>query len=649
MKNIKIKQLKLQNFKCHGALTLDFNGRNAGIFGDNATGKTSVYDALTWLLFGKDSKGNGEKNIEIKPIGDDGMVIDHNAETEVEAVLMVDDGVIGGEVSLRRTLKEIWTTKRGSTEATYDGNTSEYYIDGVPVKKYAFTEKVGELVDEDTFKMLTSVSHFADVISWQERREVLFRVAGVMSDEQIMATDERFLQLIEAKGKLSIEDHKKKLLAEKRGFVSSKSEIPARISECQRTIEDVSGLDFAEARLAIEQLSAKREALGADVLRIENDSASSAKRIEIREARVELDALENENKAYRASQTANEPNVAAMKNRIGSMETELSTKEKMLASFMTLVANYDTDIAASRERWIATNRESFSGGVCYACGQALPAAQLKSAQESFESNKAARLREIEATATANKKARAQYEVRIAELTEEIESLRGVISSSKAEAEAALLSRVEPVDMPTYSVKREEILGRIRTLEGELADIVTNASAVKGDILRQIAELNVEISKHNEVVSRESLLEYSKRRIEELSEDAKNASACLDAIEGMLFLIDEYSRYKTKFVEDSINGMFRVARFRLFREQANGGIEDRCDVVMDGVPYINVNSGARINLGIDIINTLSRAYGVSVPLFVDNAESVTKLENTNTQIIRLVVSENDKKLRCEYEN
>ena len=118
---------------------------------------------------------------------------------------------------------------------------------------------------------------------------------------------------------------------------------------------------------------------------------------------------------------------------------------------------------------------------------------------------------------------------------------------------------------------------------------------------------------------------------------------------MLFLMDEYSRYKTRFVEDSINGLFRIARFRLFREQANGGVEERCDVVHDGVPYISVNNGMKINLGIDIINTLSTAFGVSVPLFIDNAESVTRLEASASQIVRLVVSENDKELRVNYEN
>ena len=73
------------------------------------------------------------------------------------------------------------------------------------------------------------------------------------------------------------------------------------------------------------------------------------------------------------------------------------------------------------------------------------------------------------------------------------------------------------------------------------------------------------------------------------------------------------------------------------------------MVYDGIPYISVNNGMKINLGIDIINTLSMAYGVRVPLFVDNAESVTNLETCGSQIIRLVVSENDKELRVNYEN
>ena len=181
------------------------------------------------------------------------------------------------------------------------------------------------------------------------------------------------------------------------------------------------------------------------------------------------------------------------------------------------------------------------------------------------------------------------------------------------------------------------------------DLKSSAASVVSGLRMQKDEKEAKLREVQGTISKESLLEYSRKRIEELKTDAQNAAAVLEAVEQMLYLIDEFTRYKTRFVEDSINGMFRIARFRLFREQANGGIEDRCDVVHEGVPYLNVNNGMKINLGIDIINTLSAAYGVKVPLFIDNAESVTRLEACGSQMIRLVVSENDKELRINYEN
>ncbi|MNP21080.1 hypothetical protein D3C76_1136850 [compost metagenome] len=63
----------------------------------------------------------------------------------------------------------------------------------------------------------------------------------------------------------------------------------------------------------------------------------------------------------------------------------------------------------------------------------------------------------------------------------------------------------------------------------------------------------------------------------------------------------------------------------------------------------LNSAARTNVGIDIINALSDHYGFSAPIFIDNAESVTQLVDTDAQVIRLVVSETDKQLRIETKN
>ena len=645
MTDIKIKRLYLENFKCHKALTLTFNGGNASIYGDNAAGKTSVYDALTWLLFGKDSAGNGEKNIEIKPLDASGEVKDHLAVTAVEAVLDVS----GEELTLRRTYKEVWTTKRGSSEQTYDGNTSEYYVDGVPCKKNAFQDKVNELVSEDTFRMLTSVSHFADKISWQDRRAVLFQVAGVMEDSAILATNAAFQPLVESMGRLSIEDYKRKLLSEKKRQVGAKTEIPARISECQKTIEDIEGLDFAGAKAEVEALNARKESLGAQLLAIEHDTALEQKRMEIREAKLELTSLENENMAFRASQGAPLMNVRSLRNQL----TDLTIKRRRVLDEYNreskAISEREQMIADARAAWISVNGEAFTGGTCVTCGQQLPADKLQQVKDAFEAQKRNRLRDIEDRANFYKTAKQQAEDRLMRLHDEMQNLETEIKAKELEIAAAESNVVEIKDMEGYASRKDAVNARIDALSQELAKMAESTISVKGELTKQIAGIKLAIAEQQRIIGKESLLDYSKERIENLREDARNAAECLEAIEKMLYLMEEYSRYKTRFVEDSINGLFRIARFRLFREQANGGIEDRCDVVHEGVPYTSVNNGMKINLGIDIINTLSTAYGVRVPLFVDNAESVTSLEHCNSQIIRLVVSESDKELRVNYEN
>ena len=573
MTRIQIDRLRLENFKCHRNLEIDFGGQNVAIYGDNAAGKTSIYDALTWLLFGKDSAGNGEKNIEVKPLDAAGAVADHNAITAVEAALLV----AGEPVTLRRTYREVWSTKRGSSVETFDGHTSEYYIDGVPCKKNAFDSRIRDIVPEDTFRLLTSVSHFAQDLHWQKRRAVLFDIAGTLTDREIMDTDSRFSQLSQTLGKLSLDDYRRKLAAERKQLTGVKTDIPARISECQKTIEDLQNIDYEGIKEQIRVLELEADQVAAQ---INSTGADEGVRL-----RSELAQLEQRIARDKAQQQAAERSVAA----------------------------HEQSIEESRARWIRVNQEAFTGGNCPTCGQSLPAHQLRAATDAFESRKRSRLQEIERTAATQKEAKEQAQSRVDQLTAEIR---------QAEEQATALRNAVAVAVPGVD---------------------------NSDNKKRLAELWRETSAKWETVGKRAALDRARQRIGELQQDARNAAECLESIEAMQYLVDEFTRYKTKFVEDSINGQFRAARFRLFREQANGGIEERCDVVYDGVPYVGLNNGAKINVGIDIINTLSHHYGVAVPLFVDNAESVTNLEYAATQVIRLVVSESDKKLRCEHES
>ena len=642
MKKIRINRLTLENFKCHDHLNLVFHGESASIFGDNATGKTSIYDALTWLLFGKDSAGNGEKNIDIKPLDPSGQVRDHQAITAVEAELDVD----GEVMTLRRTCREIWSTKRGSSEAVYDGNTSDYFVDGVPQKKNAFDAKIKELVPEEVFRLLTSVSYFSSDMKWQDRRATLFDIAGTLTDKEIMASNEQFQDLLDSMGKLSLPEYKAKLLSQRKGLTGIRDDTPTRISECQKTLEEIQGIDFVEAREQEQALSDQQTELSRKLIAWENSNVLSDLQLKLREAKLERDTLESQNRVHRQNQSAGVPDTQAMAKTIASERMRLETLKTLTDGVRKEIEGYQKDIAAGREEWIRVNGEAFTGGICPTCGQALPFEQLQQATQSFDERKKQRLQGILEKGNQAKESCSIAQQRLKELETEIRDRDGQIQALVEQLEAVKSSTVVVTDLPEYAEQMQAIQEKCSSLQAEIQRVMQDNAKEQNAIRVQLTAVNDQLRMVRGVIAKESVKERTMDRIAQLKADAKNAAEALEAIEKMLFLMEEFTRFKARFVEDGINSLFCLATFRLFREQANGGLEERCDVVYKGVPYMGLNNGAKINVGIDIINTLSRHYGVTVPLFVDNAEAVTRLLDCDAQVIRLVVSEEDKELRVE---
>lgn len=642
MKKIRINRLTLENFKCHDHLNLVFHGESASIFGDNATGKTSIYDALTWLLFGKDSAGNGEKNIDIMPLDPSGQVRDHQAITAVEAELDVD----GEVMTLRRTCREIWSTKRGSSEAVYDGNTSDYFVDGVPQKKNAFDAKIKELVPEDVFRLLTSVSYFSSDMKWQDRRATLFDIAGTLTDKEIMASNEQFQDLLDSMGKLSLPEYKAKLLSQRKGLTGIRDDTPTRISECQKTLKSIQGIDFVEAREQEQALSDQQTELSRKLIAWENSNVLSDLQLKLREAKLERDTLESQNRVHRQNQSAGKPDTQAMAKTISSERMRLETLKTLTDGVRKEIDSYQKDIAAGREEWIRVNGEAFTGGICPTCGQALPFEQLQQATQSFDERKKQRLQGILEKGNQAKESCSIAQQRLKELETEIRDREGQIQALVEQLEAVKSSTVVVTDLPEYAEQMQAIQEKCSSLQAEIQRVMQDNAKEQNAIRAQLTAVNDQLRLVRGVIANESVKDQTMDRIAQLKADAKNAAKALEAIEKMLRQMEEFTRFKARFVEDGINSLFCLATFRLFRVQTNGGLEERCDVVYKGVPYMGLNNGAKINVGIDIINTLSRHYGVTVPLFVDNAEAVTRLLDCDAQVIRLVVSEEDKELRLE---
>lgn len=582
MRQIKLQRLELHNFKCHDQLKLEMAGGNVRISGDNGTGKTSVYDSLTWLLFGRDSAGNGEKIVEVKPLGPEGLR-DHDAVTSVEGELTVD----GQPVTLRRECRELWKTRNGVR--VFEGNGYDYYVDGVPMKKSAYEQRIRELVPEEVFQLLTSVRYFAYDMKWQQRRSVLFDMAGRVSDRELMEREARFRPLLADMGKRSPEDYRAWLVNRKKGLAVTRDDAPARISECERTLQALGNPDFEAEEKKLKQLL-KQQNLGVEA---------------------QLEALEMRNRLWNQEQSQ-------LGRQLEQQRIALEQAAKEAQRCREGAERCGAEAERLRQAWIEKNQQGFAGAVCPTCGQSLPFDQLMTATRRYETQKRHQLDLLEEQARQQDQERDRLEARLAQLDSQIPELETLCRELEA--------RRVPGEMPGYEAEKAALSGA-------------------GQDPRQLRQ---EIERCRGELAKRELIERTQSRIDQLRQEGQRAAQEMEQVEAMLALLEEFVRFKAGFAEESVNQLFSMARFRLFKTCANGSLEERCDVVWQGVPWLNLNQGARVNVGIDLINRLSEHYGVRVPLFIDNAESVTRILPTESQVIRLVVREGDKKLRMEAE-
>lgn len=659
---MKLLKLTLNNFQGIKSLEFDFDGgKSASIYGDNATGKTTVYNAITWLLFDKAS--TAAKNFTPKTKGPDGDL--HNLEHSSEGVFEMDNGRI---VTLKKTFREVYKKKRGSAHEEFDGHTVEYSVDGVPVKEKEFTATVLGFCggDQEKPKMLTMPDYFPEQLAWDTRRKILLEICGDISDDEIIAGNKELKELPDflrmpgtAEQYHTPEEYRKVASAKKADINKQLEGIPARIDEAERAIPDTAGLDAEEIDRNIAALSKKLDDLAIEKANAATGGTATA------ELQKKVAELKTEIAEGRAAHTKRQNDLTAdidadillakreaseARRTVEDIEEDIRRAEaqlKRLRDLRTqLLADYDR---ISKETW------DESQSVCPTCHQSLPADQIEKMREEFNLRKSKKLEDINqrGKTEASKTAIAELETKIATLTTSLEEAK----QKKADAEAKVADLEAKRPAPTVYETTAQYLAltaQIAEIEEKIADegkCTTEAvSAVEAKIRATKDAIREEQDKQMQL----TMAENQRRRIAELERQEERLSGEYEEIEKGLYLCDLFTKAKVAALTDRINGKFQSVRFRLFQEQLNGGLKEDCEVMIpaaDGrmVPYTFANNAARINAGLEIIGTLSEHWGLKMPVFIDNAESVTHLTQTSTQTIRLVVSEADKKLRMEVEH
>lgn len=675
---IEIKKLHIENFKGTKQRTVEF-GENTLICGANATGKTTVFDAFTWLLFGKDSLGSAK--FDIRPLDEKGKMID-NLEISVEATLSVGDE----EYSLKKVQKQKWVKRRGANTAEFQGNVNEFEINGYPKSEKEFKQFISGMIDEKIFNLVTNPVAFTS-LPWKEQREILMQFVGTCTDVQIAEEyGEKFLILIPELKIASTDDILKKYTKAKNTLNKEMIEIPARIDEVSKQLAtvDVGVLEVEKAakEIALKKVEDELSSGSTNVVEI------NAKREQVMQLKMDRSDVQNREstilmeKRRKAVFEYNEveEKLTFLKKQADSITFDIETSERQKE-------RAENDKKKFADEWKREKASAFpemkpfpeytplpelteDDLICPTCGQSLPKEvrekriydyeeRKKNSEESykkakteyeeryisdkekFEKNRENNLKSITEKGQKAADCVREYQKIINDKQQELE----VVNAEIAKCEEKLKEKKEVIDsIPTVAdmSKNEEyqkISNQIISLENEIEEMSketvgkTELEAKKAVLRDEISDIEWKIKSADNAKVKERIAELEKEKTEVGQNIAEQ--------EQMIDLTEEFIRAKMNRISSVINEKFKVVSFRLFENQINGGLREVCECTVNGVPYSSLNNGHRIISGLDIIRSLSELNNVSCPIFIDNAESINEFNvpDMDSQMIFLEVTDN----------
>lgn len=667
-----LKSLHLENFKGSKLLDVNFTGKTK-IKGQNASGKTTVFDAFTWLLFNKNSAG--EEKFNVRPLDKDGKRID-NVEIKVAAVLDVD----GKEVELSKVQKQNWVKKRGTDIVTLQGNVNSFEIDGYPKSEADFKEYISSLAQsEDMFKMLTNPQYFSSM-KWKEQRDILMRLVTDVSDVELAQTDAKYAPLLgELEKAPSTDDIRAKFQKALTEWKKKQAEIPVRIDEAEKSKVDV---DVAEQELAKADLERQITGIAEQLksaykvvddleqqkfeLQFEiNDCKRKANESLIKERRSLEDRKDEATRKFNDLHkkiTILERGIGDKKRRIEVLNGEKSELGEQYNAEITKAFD-EAPYLFDESKWVFDE----SATVCSLCGQKLPEDKIEQLKADFETRKAKakadaadKLKAAKFSFDNHKKVELNRISTLGnEKKAEVEALKAEIVDAEKNFPELRKQKTEQTKIENECIKKLSELPEEADLsanedyeasmkkEADLQAQIDSARANSTDtsaLEQKKAELETALEDAKAIIVQAAKNVEVDERIAELRAEQKEIGQKVADQEQMLYLLEEFIRFKLNKVSESINSHFKTVNFVLFKEQFNGGMKDCCECSVKGVGYSDLNNGHRIVAGLDIIRSLSELYGVSVPIFVDNCEAVSSgnLPDMDSQMICLYVSE-DKEL------
>lgn len=650
MRTIKLECLTLNNFKGIRYLTLDFTNAETWIYGENGTGKTTVCDAFSWLLFGKDSKGRSDSNFNIKTLDESGKPI-LKIEHYVSGLLSVD----GKSVKLQRRYVEKWVKPRGTTEETLKNHQTEFYVNDVKLAtKQEYDSTVASILPEDVSRMITNPFYFTS-LNPDVQKSMLLDMAGDVTDEDVAGLKPEYVELLAQLSGKSLAQYSKEIAARKKAIKDELVVIPSNIETANRLKPEEEDWVALDAELTEKRTKkAELEASLSDKSKLVEEEYKRKANIQkaIGEKRISLTKKENELRAT-ADKGRNDVSlkIRDMEYKLKLHEGDLVRKRNEISSYEAQIQRMNTELDTLRGQYRQISQEQLTypegAFVCPTCHRQLEADDIAAKQHEMEANfnqsKSARLQAnstkgkgIKATLEETKKKREDALAKVAELEAMIEQIKADIEAQKASMpESVDVRQLIESDADCIAIRNE-----IAELENQLTMEAKPVDTT--DLKDGIKVLDSAISELVKRLAKREAIERADKEIATLEEKRIANNQALADLEKTEFVMLDFQKAKDNELMKRINGMFQIVSFSFVNEQLNGGEKLTCVCTIDGVPYPDLNDAKKLNAGLDIINAMCKVKGISAPIFIDNRERVNKIIPTISQIINLVVS-HDKEL------
>ena len=646
---ITLNRLTIDSFAGIKHIDFKFNDHDAVIYGDNATGKTTTAVALNWLLFGKTLDGKTVENVV--PLNDDGTE-NWELTPTVEAVLSIN----GVQKTYKKESRAVTRKNDYGQDEYKNSRKTEQYIDDVPFKITDFNKEIEQIIDENIFKLITNIYEFSN-LHWQKKRELLFDMTDDVTDDDVFKNNEELAPLKELLKDSTHEELTKKYNSQLKKSKEDLKSVPIKIDTLHSQIKEQDDKDYTE-----------------DIKALENElSELLEEKIQIRNGRAVIDLknkkteLVNELRHLKDhSQNHNVIKINGLKRELELDNSDVQYIEKQIKELKETTDSLNDLTNDIRRTWVEKNNEikalqqkefkSTESNVCECCGQELPE-DLKEqheqkAREEFNLKKSKELEDmqgslkrVERDGKRNAESIKENEKEIKKKMKARDELKEGIERKERQIENLSHNAVEIEDTDEY----KQLNQSIAEVDKKLDDIqVTNDEAV-AEVDKVVEEKETQLNELRELQAEANAARSLRKEIEALRQQEKYLRELMEERQHKLYLLNEFTVDKVNLITDNVNSKFKLAKFKMFNRQVNGDLKETCEVVVDGVSFDKgLNNAMKINVALDIIETISAHYDTYAPIFVDNSESVTDVYETTSQQIQLQVSPLKKHKKLEME-